>query len=162
MSREKQSKTIGDITFEVVPLPWKKARAVLARLQQVFGPAVAELLRSGTSVKALGDVDTKEVAGALEKFAAGLTEAELDYFCTAFEEGASVSVAGNVALPMKAANTVFDGQLMLMYRWLVFCCEVNFADFLGALVKLAPKSRATEKASPSESLDTSIGSAGES
>ena len=152
--RETREKEIDGVTFTVEQLPWKDARAVLARLQALIGPALAELAKGGgADVKSLGDLDVGVAAGALSSLAMACTDADLDFLCAKFDPSTKGAVDGGPALPLKA-NPVFDGHLLRMYQWIWFCCEVNYSDFLGALRSLAPRSLNSKTPSTSPSPGT--------
>ncbi len=132
-----ETKTIDDLNFETTQLAVKDARAVLIRLTRVMGPALAAL--AGDGAAKLGDLDHMTVANALAKFTSALSEDDLEYFCDKFGRASKVEVGPNMIVVAGAGEQVFRGKLATMFKWLWFCIEVNYSDFIsGAGAALAP------------------------
>lgn len=126
-----EKKTIDDLEFEVSQLPVKDARAVLVRLTRVLGPALAAFAKDGA--KNLGDIDHMTVANALSQLATTVGEEDLEYLCEKFGKVSKVKVGNLMVSVDKAGDTVFSGRLTTMFKWIWFCIEVGYSDFLGGL-----------------------------
>lgn len=123
--RDPEQRTIDGIAFEVTPLGYKKARQVFVRLTKTIGPALAMGAEGA-------DVDMAAVLGVLTD---RVSDADLEYFGEVFGSTTKYSTDGERWPFLRAADqeTLFAGQLMLFFRWLAFCLEVNFSDFLDFL-----------------------------
>lgn len=128
MGLETKSKTIGRYEYRVTQLGFKRGNATWIRLLKVLGPALGRLLEGGRSLGSLA------IADSLGSLAANLTEDDLNYFCEVFGESTVVNVSADkqpILIP-KLQETHFAGQYGEMLKWLAFCVEVNYSDFLSA------------------------------
>lgn len=127
--REPQRKTIDGVTFEVTPLGFRKGRQAFTRLAKALGPA----LGAAESVTELAQ--GQGVNKVLERLVGEVSDDDLDWFSETFAETTRFSRDGERWPTMRSAeqDALFGGNLTLFFRWLMFCMEVNFSDFLGLL-----------------------------
>lgn len=121
MALEKQSKQIGDYTYEVTQFDAIKGRRVFVRLSNLLGPAFSEMKSENDGNKAIG------------KLLENLKEVDLDYFCDAFAECTEVGggdFAEGKTPKLKAIFGLhFAGKYFAMFEWLTFALEVNYQSF---------------------------------
>lgn len=139
--REAQKKTIGEVTFEVTPLGFKQGRKAFVRLSKAVGPALAAA-ESVDHIKA-----GRGVTGMLEKLLDNVTDDDLDWFAEVMGKATRFSRDGDRWPYLDGNNreALFGGNLVLFFKWIVFCLEVNYADFLDLLKSGQP---ATDPSSP--------------
>lgn len=145
---ETRSKIINSNEYKVTQLPATKGSMVFVRLIRAFGPTLAALSGEGFNL-----------AAALET----LKENDIEALCKEFRK---YSYVNDKYLDL---NEVFDfhfaGKYLEMFQWLLFCLEVNYADFLDAIKAKAAGAMAkaveTHK-SPSSSLKGVTGPSGDS
>lgn len=127
MSRETQSRQIGNVTFKVTQLGFARARAVFARLSKLLGGALATLAKGGDALTLEG------AAPVIAMLCEGLTEAELKFFCDEFASFTVIEMSdGKEAnFGADAQELVFGGHIERMFLWLRFCLEVNFGSFFA-------------------------------
>lgn len=130
---ETKSKKIGDVTYRVRQLKATSGRKILVRLLKVFGPALDAVdTKGGINIGAL-------LGGALQ----GLDEETVDSLCDTFAQQTEFELANGNFVGLGEAGQFdlhFAGKYVEMTQWLVFCVQVNFADFLGVLSAAAKKS----------------------
>jgi len=128
---ETKSRVIGRYEYKVTQLGFKKGNATWVRLLKVLGPALGKLLETGANLKSM---NVAALSGPLAELAMTLTEEDLNYFCEVFGEATVVEVSADkkpILVP-KVQETHFAGQYGEMLKWLAFCVEVNYSDFMGA------------------------------
>lgn len=122
---EKHTREIKGRTYKITQHGAKEGRKILARLLQLLGKPFGALSASE---------GMEAFAGAIGSFVAGLTPAEVDYFCDVYAPKTLVDMGEATDLPL---NTVFDeyfaGAYGDMTLWLVACIEVNYASFFDEL-----------------------------
>ncbi len=147
--REEQQKTIEEITFKVIPLGFKQSRKAFVRLAKAAGPALGKA-DSIASLKA-----GKDIGAVLEGLVDSVSDNDLEWFASVFGKTTRYSTDGEKWPFMTEANqeTMFSGRLILFFRWLRFCLEVNYSDFLELLrsVETDAGSPGTKEESPEES-----------
>jgi hypothetical protein len=153
MLRKTEEREIGGLKYRVAQLGGIKAREVQLRLIQCLGPSVGALVGN-------------DFAGAFVALKS-LGVADLAYFCDTFGEVSFVFTEdGKMPRIDKVFDDHFRGRTGDMWKWLLFCLELNYADFLGelrarivgAIAKIAAEQGPS--ASPSMSPSTSTGSSG--
>jgi hypothetical protein len=129
MGLETKSKRIGRCEYQVTQLGFKAGRAAMVRLTKVLGPIFGRLLdgSDGKSVSAQG------VAGALYELSERLSEDDLSYLCELFGDKtiAVMDDGRRPSLVPKFMEEHFAGHYGEMIKWLVFCLEVNYGDFIA-------------------------------
>ncbi len=143
---ETKQREIDGVTFSVEMLDGKSSRGVFVRVVKLLGPSLADLAKSGA--ESILDADHTVALGALAKLTEGLTEVDLEALVDVFSRKTKIAV-GAAWVPVPDA--VFAGKLLTMFKWLAFCLEVNYSDFLGAFATTARPAapKATESLSPS-------------
>ncbi len=134
-AKEGQSKTIGGHDFTVYLLPWEQANDVLIEIADVIAPALAQLAAEPDSLDTLleSKLDGPEVAKVIAAAVQKLTRERMRFVTQTL-----MSVTHCDGKELKAiSNAVFRGELTLMYKWLAFAIQVNYADFLSALQSTA-------------------------
>lgn len=102
-----ESREIDGFTYEVTQLGAIKGSQVFVRVLRLLGPMVK----------------TKDVGSLF----ANLQEEDVKYLCDAFAPRTQVM---GVAPLDKCFDFHFAGRYMALVKWLVFCFELNFGDFL--------------------------------
>jgi hypothetical protein len=142
---ESHTRTIGRYAYTVTQLRAKQGNAVLVRLAKLAGPTLGALFSGGEegAGEALERVSLGGLGAALREFAAGLTEADLDWLCTTFADCTTVEIEPGSVKPLRGIFDLhFAGAYLELFEWIAFCLEVNFADFFGALVARAKAAKA--------------------
>lgn len=135
MAVEIKSKQIGDCTYRVRQLPAVQGRKVLVRLMKMFGPALGSMESNGN---AEGNV-LQMLSTALEN----LDEDMFDSLCDTFAKYTEFELPNGNYIGLGEQGMFdqhFTGKMGQMTQWLVFCVQVNFADFLGVLSGAVKKS----------------------
>lgn len=138
---ETREKTIGNHTYYVRQLGATKGRQALVRLVKTLGPVLGAAL-GGMSLEQMSkskepinvmDMDADTIAPLLESLATHINESDLEWFCDTFGECTQVKTpeGGQVPLNKEKQELHFAGRYGEMFRWLGFCLEVNFKDFLS-------------------------------
>lgn len=124
--RENQFKIIGDNKYEVTLLGGLAARDMLVKLINQYGPAIADLGKS---------------KGDWAPLAAKLSVADVDYLCKSFGKLTQVHLQDGrvIVLDQERLDAHFSGAVFEMFKWLAFCLEANFSDFLSGLAGLNVK-----------------------
>lgn len=138
-----ESKQIGANVYHVTPLGFRKQRALLVKLGNLYGAATVQIALQAGSLKALASIE-----GAADALTRALQTLD-DSFLTELEElfGECTQVTkpdGKRPLLSHAENreALFAGDLFAFFAWLAFCLEVNYAPFFRAL--LPPKDAGSE------------------
>lgn len=139
--REPKTKTIGGAKFSVTPLRWPKGREGLSRLIAVVAPTIGDALSKGASITAV--LADAKFAGLLGDMLSALPqrfdEPTLKWFEDAFG-ACSTAEIGEVKVPLaldsddKRAMAFEQLGYLAFFQWVVFCLEVNYADFFGELM----------------------------
>lgn len=140
-----QQKEIDGQVFSVEMLDSKSARAAFVRLTRILGPSLSALAKSKETN--LLNIDHSIALDALSQLFASMSEEDLEFFCDKFRAKTKIPVAGTYGpLP----DAIFAGKMTLLFKWLWFCLEVNYSDFLAVFrdMKL-PTSNPTASPSPS-------------
>jgi hypothetical protein len=149
---QSETRTIGGDEYEVTQLPSGRGRKLLLRLLRIVGPAIAELVKDGTSSVKLSDVSADGLAAALQELAARLTEDDFEYAVRELTSGTKVRIAGGPAVKLETVSELhFAGNYGAMLSWLGFALEVNFRSFFGGLGSLVPPGLAEKARSASPS-----------
>jgi hypothetical protein len=130
---EARTREIDGLEFTVSMLPPKKARATLLRLSRLVGPALAELAQG--KAESILDLDTSHVLAAVSRFFAGMAEEDLEHFVSTFQSVTLVPIPDMPeAKPIPPGDALFAGRgTLIVFKWLIFCLEVNYSDFLDEL-----------------------------
>lgn len=123
----KQTRVIDGVSFEVGLLNVATGRAVLVRLTHLVGGGLAAALKGGSLAAA--DVGGL-VSGLLER----LNTEDLAWLHEQFASVTNVTHSDGRKQPLGqegVADELFAGRYLLMFQWLQFCVEVNFADFFA-------------------------------
>lgn len=119
-------RALGELEYEVTPLPAGKALQVLRRLGKVAGPALGKLGSLDTK-----SVDLAAIGDALEQLFAGLSDEDVAFINRAFAEQTMVCGEGTQLQLSKSFDLHFQGHLEEWFAWMKLSLEVNF----GPLVK---------------------------
>ncbi len=122
--------TIDDTQFEIGALALKDARAVLVCLTRTLGPALTKF-----AGKDVGGVDS---TAALAALMVAVTAEDLEFVCDKFGAVCKVQLEGGKMVPVKAAEVVFQGRLMVMFKWIWACIDHNYGDLFLGLTALTP------------------------
>lgn len=145
-----KEKEINGVTFTVAPFKAVEALKLKAFLVKKFGPALGQALGALSNGLpeggSIGDLklDGATMSQAIEKLMEQLGETEfIDLIKRMFR-----NVTANLAKDGKplqftfselqfdtAMDMVFTGQLLTVYRVMLFVLEVNYPDFLGLLAQ---------------------------
>lgn len=146
MALEKQSKTIGEFTYDVTSLGAKVGNRVLMKLAKSVGPAF--LLAAGGGAKG---IDVGRASEAIRE----MNEDDFEWIVQQFATKTDVTLADGRS-PSLGNPAMFDMHFAGLYaeelQWLEFCIEVNFGPFFLALKqKAAAATKQSAVATPAAS-----------
>jgi len=124
--RSHEDRTIGSTIFRIKQLPFGKARPAFLKISQIVMPALATLqVQPGQSIP---------IEAALRSALGSVSDADLQWLSETFAFESQYSIDGGTKWPMLAPNmeAVFGGNMLLFFKWILACAEVNFADFFDA------------------------------
>ncbi len=139
MKAAPEVREIDGLEFEVSQLGVKDARAAFVKLANVVGPGLSEFSNAQDATAAIG------------KLMATVSPEDLEFLCAQFSKGSRVKIGELMVSMTGAGEAVFQGRIMTMFKWLWFCAEVNFSDFLGGLKDIGGLPFLKGKVSPSKS-----------
>lgn len=122
---EKSTTTIGEREFEFTPLQLRPARSAFLKLAKLLGPGIAELARGHAATGS----SAEGAAGAVAAIIQALDEPTLDFFVGLFTK--QTKVRWETGIMVDLTEAVFGGDLMQQFRWLYWCLECQYGDFLG-------------------------------
>ncbi len=136
---KQRKRTISGVTYQVTQLGWEQARSVFVRLTKMLGPALADGIESlDTAVSgksgelSLEKVSVKSISALLSQLVEKLSEDDFKYLTDVFAESTAIVKAdGKVPQLKDEIFSHFAGDFARLLKWLVFCVEVNFFDFLS-------------------------------
>lgn len=109
--RQTKSKDINGVTYNVTQLGATAARKVLIRLARLLGAGAA---------------NKEPIAGIMS----ALNDDDIEYLCSEFGKMTTVQMGPNTPYLNSIFEEHFAGKTLDMLKWLAFCIEVNFEDFL--------------------------------
>lgn len=129
MSFKQEEKQIGQYTFQVNSLPYSDAQKVLFKAKELLMLKVA---------------DTGQFEEGLTPLSASVflnvDPDNLDFVVNKLAEKSRVKESGGQFVDLKSQKEIlFASQMELMFKWLDFAIEVNFANFLDELKRTAAK-----------------------
>lgn len=144
MGFKAETRRIGPYEYKVTQMGAIKGRAVSLRLIKCFLPFFTEVMQGepvkGKSKKKIveeakeGKIDLKNLewlGSALSKLE--LNEDDLTYLCDAFSPLTFVMLPdGRNPRLDHIFDEHFAGHYVDLVKWLIFCVQVNFADFTDA------------------------------
>lgn len=145
MAIEKQTKQIGECSYEVTPFGAKIGNRVLLKVIKSIAPIYFVAAAAG-GLKAIG---TEGVASAL----AGVDEDEFEWIVEKFASSTDVIFADGRRPTLHSVYDMhFAGRYLEELDWLEFVIEVNFGPFFQELKrKAAAKAKLANAKAPSSS-----------
>lgn len=127
---KKETKTIGEHTYEVTQLDAVRGRSVFLRFAKLIAPG------AGDVVENTGEETNTRIVKALAKIVQNVSEEDLNVFCDVFSQSTCLQVTGDdgrMRAPKlkETFNLHFAGNYDEMIQWLYFCFEVNFGNFFA-------------------------------
>lgn len=159
MALETKEKQIGEHIVLVTTLTATRAVKLQVKLVKLLGPSFGALF-SSLDLKKIkagkfteSDIKLEMISTAFEKLSDKLDPDEFDALL--FQILANTKVDGKDVSSAVVFNSVFTGELMLMYRVLLFSLEVQFSNFfeesgIGTLLKSVKKKQETQEPQKSE------------
>ena len=134
---KQEARTIGNTTYRVRLLATSEGRPILVRLTKLLGPSFGTLL-AGMKGTSLLDAGNDAVAWAVKDLSERVTDDDLAVLCEVFGSASEVQI-GDKVLPLSKEfqELHFAGKYGEMMRWIGFCVELNYADFLDGLLVVA-------------------------
>jgi hypothetical protein len=162
----------GDL-YKVTMLSAKEGRKLLLELKTILGPTIAELLRGvgGKDGKgeSLLDMDMSPIADAVAEFAHAVSPEKYQEVVTLFASRTTVTIGAGTPdqreFILSQIDNHFQGRFLTEFKWISYCLEVNYSDFLGGLESMKSvvgNAVAAKIAQKSSSPVTSTGTSGES
>jgi hypothetical protein len=163
----------GDL-YKVTMLPAKHGRKLLLELKTILGPTIAELLRGfgddkkGEQTESLVDMDMSPIADAVAEFSQAVSPEKYQEVYTLFARHTSVEI-GQDGTPdfrriiLNEQENHFQGRLLTEFKWMAYCLQVNYSDFLSGMesIKSVVGSAVAARMKPkSQSPVTSTGISG--
>jgi len=141
MTIEAHTCEVEDLTFEITPMPLKKARKVSLQLARALGPAAAAALMRANSLGELRSASPRLLGSAIMELLEHLDDSMVDGLFKAFGDHCTwIREDGRRPLFQEAQQEeAFRGRVLLSFQWLKACTEVNFADFFDGLTALIGK-----------------------
>lgn len=124
-------KEIDGHQFEITQLPFGRARRVLVRLSKEILPVLVTAMN--------GQADPQLLATALREGLAQVSDADLEFYAEEFGHGSFLCQPDGKKprLDRSHREIVFGGKLLMFFKWLYACVEVNFADFFTEFSNLS-------------------------
>lgn len=134
---ETQTREIDGVLFRVTPMSLTAARRGLVKLAKVVGPSLAQAMNEAPSLDALkADMAGANLVDAVSSFMDKISDQDLEWFEDQIGKHSAASMDGGDTWPalVKAnRDQIFQGRLLLYFRWLAFGLEANYSDFFGWL-----------------------------
>lgn len=134
--RERQEKTIDNVTYALMPISVFKASKVFTKLVKVFGLPLLKVLAGSSNGKtkkkaetSFMDIDLNEIAEGAESLLERLSEDDFQYFCEQLLPR-DYFFANNEKV-ISAEMQLNEHGLLHSFKVLKFAVEVNFKDFLA-------------------------------
>ncbi len=149
MAITKKKRTIDGVEYEVTQLGAKEGRALFVRISKMAGPVLGELAKLNMS--RVMDSDISQIGPALDALTRNVSEEDLDVLCSKFAERSAYRDGKDWPELDRHFDEHFAGAYLRMIKWLLFCIEVNYADFFDAWKRAKAVAEANRAASRSES-----------
>ena len=135
--RKEHETEINGTRYKMIQLPFKEAGPLFMDVLKKVGPGMAMAAAGNTNAtKALG---VKEV---LER----LSWDDLERYAGLFGKVCQIEVDDKWPyLDAKRRDEVFTGKLLDFTKWIQWCAEVNYGDFLGELRRLSEQDQPPEE-----------------
>lgn len=122
--RKLDTRQIGESTYQIQQLPVVVAGKGALRLAKVLGPAVF-----------MAQEDALDKAAIFSALMGNVSDADLEWYVSIFEPCTKLQLpSGQAEHPISVAgfkaSDAFDGELMHLFEWLIWCLLFNFSDFL--------------------------------
>ena len=152
MARAQKEKTIDGLTFTVQQLPAMRALKLMHKLAKTIGPAMLKALSGAPSTGApikVGNINVAELADGVALLFDRLSEADVESIMRELFETTMVTENGQTFQLMPVFDNVLAGKMSTLFKAVQFALEVNYRDFLPALlasaqaVQAAPSSAAS-------------------
>lgn len=144
---EAEEKEIDGFTFRYQPMMAKKARALFDKLAQRFGPAIASAVEGLADADVDAEMNFAESIGGLTSSAGGLLRGVAGGMDPAFHAALADELAAKTQVMNDDGNFVplsndwrevaFGTKLLTEWRLIMWCLNVQYADFLAPLQSLA-------------------------
>lgn len=163
MALQAKTKQIGDLKFEVTPLPYFRAQRLFFRLLKLAGPGLLGLLQlagatSGRAVlDALGEKDVKDIAPVLGEFFGRLDPDEMETLTNEILSTARVFQKGKIIELLPFMDAILGDDFWTGLSVQAFALTVHFGNFSRARGALDALGLVT-KEPPSEESTTSTAS----
>src|SRR6185295_19587028 len=133
--REIDSREIDGVTFRVQQLPVKRAIKLMHKLARAGVPALLKAV-GGSDLKklSLSDLDLSSLGDAATMLFDRFSEQDLDQVMQELLEGATLEFEGKELPALKSLDVALRGKPLTLMKGLGFALEVNFGDFLPALL----------------------------
>lgn len=153
MALEKQTRTIGEFTYEVTQFGAKIGNRVLLKVVK----SIAPIFMAAAAAGQLKSLDVDGIAAAI----AGISEDEFEWLVEAFAGATDVQVGDTAPSLKRVYDLHFAGKYSDELAWLAFAIEVNYGPFFQDMKRKAAdrlaKSEVAKAPSPSTSPITSTG-----
>jgi hypothetical protein len=119
--------TLGENTYTVGLLDPDTAHELFIDIVKMAGPGLVAAIASGD----LLNTDAQKLVGDL---ADRLNKETVAHARNLFKTVTTVTINGGKSMPLKDIYSLhFKGKIVDLNKWFVFCCKVQFADFLRLL-----------------------------
>lgn len=129
--------TVGNCTYEFLPLPAFRAVDVLTRLMQILGPSVGEIMGETQKGKSfdLGNLNNDVLARAAKVLSLSLKEGDIKYLAEKLLGSYCYYVNGDSRLDMTIAlcDMHFQKKPGALLRLIFEAIKDQFGDFLSDL-----------------------------
>lgn len=153
MALEKQSRQIGEFSYEVTQFGAKLGNRVLLKVVK----SVAPLFMAAAAAGNLKDIDVNGIASAI----AGVSEDDFEWLVEQFAGATDVQIGEQTPSLKKVLDVHFAGKYLEELEWLAFAIEVNYGPFFQDMKRKAAarlgKDGLPRVPSPSTSPLTSTG-----
>lgn len=150
MALEKQTRQIGEFSYEVTQFGAKVGNRVLLKVVKSLAPLFMAAAAAGN----IKDIDVEGVASAI----AGISEDEFEWLVEQFASATEVQIGEQTPTLKKVYDLHFAGKYLDELAWLAFAIEVNYGPFFQDMKRKAgarfAKDGAPKEPSPSTSPST--------
>lgn len=143
MARAQKEKTIDGLTFTVQQLPAMRSLKLMHRLGKTIGPALLKSLSgapSGATVK-VGNINVADMADGVALLFDRLSADDAESIVRELFETTMVTENGQTFQLMPVFDNVLAGKMSTLFKAVRFALEVNYQDFLPALLASAKLSQ---------------------
>jgi len=143
MARAQKEKTIDGLTFTVQQLPAMRSLKLMHKLGKTIGPAMLKALSGAPAGKEIkvGNINVADMADGVSLLFDRLSAEDTESIVRELFETTMVTENGQTFQLMPVFDNVLAGKMATLFKAVKFALEVNYQDFLPALLASAQASQ---------------------